>query len=475
MGVLVIGLVLFLGAHVFVTLRGPRAAVIARIGEWPYKGLMSVVALVGLVLIGYGFGHYRATGWVQVWSPPRWTNYVTQLLMWPASICVVAAYCRGQIWRTLKHPMLVGVKTWAVAHLISNGDLGSIVLFGSVLAWAVYDRITLKRRTDPGAPPFPVGGRRNDIIAIVLGTLLYLALGLDLPSPRRRDTGFRPAGVLESSTMSIQNEIRRLTAPDIRSRKGGEPIVSLTSYHAHTARLLDAHCDLILVGDSLGMVMHGLETTVPVTLDMMILQGRAVMRGSRRALVVVDMPFGSYEASREQAFLSAARVLKETGCGAIKLEGGRRMAETIAFLVERGVPVMGHIGLTPQSINTIGSFRAQGRDEADWGPIEDDARAVTEAGAFSVVIEAVAEPLARRITAAVPIPTIGIGGSVACDGQILVLEDMLGLSPRVPKFVKRYGELGPSIEAAVAAYATDVRARAFPGPEHVYPLRTKGK
>jgi 3-methyl-2-oxobutanoate hydroxymethyltransferase len=259
--------------------------------------------------------------------------------------------------------------------------------------------------------------------------------------------------------MSVQQEIRRLTAPDIRARKGGEPIVSLTSYHAHTARLLDAHCDVILVGDSLGMVMHGLETTVPVTLDMMILQGLAVMRGSRRALVVVDMPFGSYEASKEQAFMSAARVMKETGCGAIKLEGGRRMAETIAFLAQRGVPVMAHIGLTPQSINTIGSFRAQGRD----------------AGAFAVVIEAVAEPLARRLTAAVAIPTIGIGGSAACDGQILVLEDMLGLSPRVPKFVKRYGDLGPSIEAAVAAYATDVRARAFPGPEHVYPLRTKGK
>jgi 3-methyl-2-oxobutanoate hydroxymethyltransferase len=275
--------------------------------------------------------------------------------------------------------------------------------------------------------------------------------------------------------MSVQDEIKRLTAPHIRARKGGEPIVCLTSYHAHTARLLDRHCDLILVGDSLGMVMHGLETTVPVTLDMMILQGLAVMRGSKRALVVVDMPFGSYEASKEQAFASAARVMKETGCGAIKVEGGRRMAETIAFLVERGVPVMGHIGLTPQSINTIGSFRAQGRDEADWGPIEEDARAVTDAGAFSVVIEAVAEPLARRITAKVAIPTIGIGGSVACDGQILVLEDMLGLSPRVPKFVKRYGELGPSIEAAVAAYAADVRARAFPGPEHVYPLRTKGK
>jgi 3-methyl-2-oxobutanoate hydroxymethyltransferase len=208
---------------------------------------------------------------------------------------------------------------------------------------------------------------------------------------------------------------------------------------------------------------------------MMILQGLAVMRGSRRALVVIDMPFGSYEASKEQAFMSAARVMKETGCGAIKLEGGRRMAETIAFLVERGVPVMGHIGLTPQSINTIGSFRAQGREEADWGPIEDDARAVAEAGAFSLVIEAVAEPLARRITGEVAIPTIGIGGSVACDGQILVLEDMLGLSPRVPRFVKRYGDLGPGIESAIAAYAADVRARAFPGPEHVYPMRVKGK
>src|SRR5882672_9232723 len=196
--------------------------------------------------------------------------------------------------------------------------------------------------------------------------------------------------------MSTHGEQRRLTAPDIRARKGGEPIVALTSYHAHTARLLDKHCDVILVGDSLGMVMHGLETTLPVTLEMMILQGRAVMRGSKRALVVVDMPFGSYEASKEQAFHSAARVLKETHCGAIKLEGGRRMADTIAFLVERGIPVMGHVGLTPQSINTIGSFRAQGRDEADWEPIEADAMAVADAGAFAVVIEAVAEPLARR-------------------------------------------------------------------------------
>src|SRR3990170_4879387 len=198
--------------------------------------------------------------------------------------------------------------------------------------------------------------------------------------------------------MSIQAEQKRLTAPDIRARKGGEPIVMLTSYHAHTARILDRHCDVILVGDSLGMVMHGLETTVPVTLDMMILQGLAVMRGSRRALVVIDMPFGSYEASKEQAFMSAARVLKETGCGAIKLEGGRRMAETIAFLVERGVPVMAHVGLTPQAVNALGGFRTQGRDPSEWGPVEADARAVAEAGAFSVVLEAVAEPLAAKIT-----------------------------------------------------------------------------
>ena len=271
--------------------------------------------------------------------------------------------------------------------------------------------------------------------------------------------------------MSTQNEIRRLTAPDIRARKGGEPIVSLTSYHAHTARLVDRYCDVILVGDSLGMVMHGLETTVPVTLDMMILQGHAVMRGSKRALVVVDMPFGSYEASKEQAFMNASRVLKETGCGAIKVEGGRRLAETIRFLAERGVPVMGHVGLTPQAINTIGSFRAQGREEKDWAPIEDDARAVADAGAFSVVIEAVAEPLARRITQQVAIPTIGIGASAACDGQILVLEDMLGLSPRVPKFVKRYGDVGPGIEAAVASYAKDVRSRTFPGADHVYAMK----
>jgi len=273
--------------------------------------------------------------------------------------------------------------------------------------------------------------------------------------------------------MSVQKQTRRLTAPDIFARKGGEAIVVLTSYHAHTASLVDRHCDVILVGDSLGMVMHGFETTIPVTVDMMILQGHAVMRGSSHSLVVIDMPFGSYEASKEQAFMSAARILKETGCGAVKLEGGKRMAETIAFLVERGVPVMAHVGLTPQSINVIGSFKAQGREEADWERIEQDTIAVAEAGAFSVVIEAVAEPLARKLTASVKIPTIGIGASVACDGQVLVLEDMLGLSPRVPKFVKRYGDLGPGIEKAVADYAAEVRSRAFPGPEHVYGMKTK--
>jgi 3-methyl-2-oxobutanoate hydroxymethyltransferase len=276
--------------------------------------------------------------------------------------------------------------------------------------------------------------------------------------------------------MSVQTAVKRVTAPDIRARKNGEPIVMLTSYHAHTASLVDRFCDVILVGDSLGNVMHGFETTVPVTLDMMILQGHAVMRGSKHALVVVDMPFGSYEASKEQAFHSAARVMKETHCGAIKMEGGERLAETIAFLTQRGIPVMGHIGLTPQSINALGSFRSQGREEAaalakggnEAGPIQNDAIAVAQAGAFSMVIEAVSEPLARHITKQVDVPTIGIGASAACDGQVLVLEDMLGLSPWTPKFVKRYGNLGPGIEQAIKDYAADVRSRAFPGPEHVY-------
>ena len=268
--------------------------------------------------------------------------------------------------------------------------------------------------------------------------------------------------------MSIQSQTKRLTAVDIGKMKGTVPIVALTAYHAHTARMVDGLADVILVGDSLGMVMHGLETTVPVTLDMMILQGHAVMRGSTKSLVVVDMPFGAYEESPQQAFRNCARVLKETHCGAIKLEGGAHMAETIRFMVDRGVPVMAHIGMTPQAINTLGSFRAQGRDEKEWGKFINDAKAVAQAGAFAVVVEAVAEPLAARITQEISVPTIGIGASSACDGQILVLEDMLGLSERVPKFVKKYGSIGSQIKGAIEEYAAEVRARQFPAPEHTY-------
>lgn len=266
-------------------------------------------------------------------------------------------------------------------------------------------------------------------------------------------------------------KVKRLMAPDIAAKKGVEPIVSLTAYHAHTAAIADPYCDFLLVGDSLGMVMHGYETTVPVPLELMIMHGRAVVRGAKRALVVVDMPFGTYEESPSVAFRNAARVMKETDCGAVKLEGGRRMAETIRYLVDRGIPVMAHIGLTPQSINVIGGFKAQGREEAQWAAIEEDVRQVAEAGAFSVVLEAMAEPLAARITEAIAIPTIGIGASAACDGQILVMEDMLGLSPRVPKFVKEFGAVGAAIEGAIRGYAEEVRARTFPAPEHTYAMR----
>ena len=271
--------------------------------------------------------------------------------------------------------------------------------------------------------------------------------------------------------MSVQKASRRITAPDIAARKGGEPIVSLTAYHAHTAAIADEIVDFLLVGDSLGMVMHGFETTLPVPLELMIMHGRAVVRGSKKALVVVDMPFGSYEESPSVAFRNAAIVIKETGCGAIKLEGGARMAETIDFLSQRGIPVMAHIGLTPQSINVLGGFKTQGRERDQWAAIEADARAVAEAGAFCVVLEAMAEPLAARITASIAIPTIGIGASAACDGQILVMEDMLGLSPRVPKFVKQFGEVGKSIENAIRAYADEVRARNFPAPQHTYDVK----
>ncbi|WP_419951364.1 3-methyl-2-oxobutanoate hydroxymethyltransferase [Methylobacterium sp.] len=271
--------------------------------------------------------------------------------------------------------------------------------------------------------------------------------------------------------MSQVVQSRRIRAVDLAKRKAeGAKIIALTAYHAHTASILDPHCDFILVGDSLGMVMHGMETTLPVTLEMMIVQAQAVIRGTSRALIVVDMPFGSYEASPQQAFMSAARVLKETGAGAIKMEGGARFAETVSFLVERGIPVMGHIGLTPQSVNTMGGFRVQGRGEEGERKLMQDAQAISDAGAFAIVLEGIVEPVARAIatTPSITTVTIGIGASTACDGQILVLEDMLGLSDRVPKFVKRFGSLRGQIEGAVEAYAEEVRAGRFPADEHTY-------
>ncbi|MGI9354863.1 MAG: 3-methyl-2-oxobutanoate hydroxymethyltransferase [Rhizobiaceae bacterium] len=271
--------------------------------------------------------------------------------------------------------------------------------------------------------------------------------------------------------MSQQGPQRRQTAKAIAGRKDGDPIVSLTAYDAITAAIADEHVDFLLVGDSLGMVVHGFDSTVPVPLELMIAHGQAVMRGSRRALVVIDLPFGSYEESPSAAFRSAARILKETGCGAVKLEGGQHMADTIRFLVDRGIPVMGHIGLTPQSVNTLGGYAAHGREEKEWAAIEDDAQAVADAGAFAVVLEAIAEPLAQRLTGLLAIPTIGIGASASCDGQILVTEDMLGLSEKVPKFVKKFGQVGKAMDEAFGAYAAEVRARAFPPPEHTYAMK----
>ena len=269
--------------------------------------------------------------------------------------------------------------------------------------------------------------------------------------------------------MSSQSEnIRRNTVPQIANRKGGEPIVSLTSYHAHTAAIVDKYADFILVGDSLGMVMHGMDSTVGVPLDLMIMHGKAVVRGTKKALIVVDMPFGTYEESPNVAFRNAAKIMKETSCGAIKLEGGARMAETIRFLSERGIPVMAHIGLTPQSSHVMGGFKTQGRDENTWKDRITDAHAVTEAGAFAIVLEGMVEPLAAKITKEIAIPTIGIGASADCDGQILVLEDMLGMNPWTPKFVKVYGNLGPMIEDSVKRYAEEVKDRSFPSEDEVY-------
>ena len=266
--------------------------------------------------------------------------------------------------------------------------------------------------------------------------------------------------------------MRRLTVPAIRQRKAdgvtAEPIVMLTAYTARQAQLLDAHCDLLLVGDSLGQVIYGLESSVPVTLEMMIAHGAAVVRGSYHAVVAVDLPFGAYEASPQAAFASASRVLKETGCAAVKLEGGEAMAETVAFLVRRGIPVIGHVGLTPQAVNVLGGYNARGRSEAEADKIVADAKALAEAGAFAIVVEGVVEPIAIAVTRAVSCPTIGIGASAQCDGQVLVTEDMLGMFDRVPRFVKRYEEIAEVIARAAERYAGEVRARTFPGIEQTY-------
>jgi 3-methyl-2-oxobutanoate hydroxymethyltransferase len=257
--------------------------------------------------------------------------------------------------------------------------------------------------------------------------------------------------------------------PDIRARKGGEPLVVLTAYSTPVARLVDAHCDIVLVGDSVGMVIHGLPSTLGVTMEMMILHGKAVVRGAQKAMPVIDMPFGSYEEGPQQAFRNASRLMAETGAPAVKLEGGQHMAETIAFLTQRGVPVMAHVGLTPQSVNTLGGYKVVGRAE-EAEKVMADAKATEAAGAFSIVLEKVPEGLAGRITAALSIPTIGIGAGVNCDGQVLVVDDMLGLFTDFrPKFVKRYAELGKAADEAIAAYAAEVRARSFPAAEHRFP------
>jgi 3-methyl-2-oxobutanoate hydroxymethyltransferase len=266
--------------------------------------------------------------------------------------------------------------------------------------------------------------------------------------------------------------MRRLTVPRIRERKQDgvtqEPLVMLTAYTARQAQLLDEHCDMLLVGDSLGQVIYGLPSTVPVTMEMMANHGAAVVRGSYHSVVVIDMPFGAYEASPQQAFESAARLLKETGAAAVKLEGGAAMAPTIEFLNARGIPVMGHVGLTPQAVNVLGGYGARGRSDAEADKIVSDAKALDEAGAFAVVVEGVIEPIAIAVTEAVSCPTIGIGASARCDGQVLVTDDMLGMFERVPRFVKRYEDIAGVIERTVAAYAEEVRARTFPSEDQTY-------
>ncbi len=264
------------------------------------------------------------------------------------------------------------------------------------------------------------------------------------------------------------SSLRRITIPEIRQRKAAEKIVVLTAYTTPMAALLDAHCDMLMVGDSLGMVVYGFDSTLPVTLEMMIAHGAAVVRGARRACVIVDMPFGSYQASPEQAFTNAARVLKETGAACVKMEGGAELAETIRFLTTHGIPVMAHIGLMPQHVHTVGGFKTQGKDDDARRAILRDAHAIEAAGAFAVVIEGVVEPLAREITQAIAIPTIGIGASAECDGQVLVVDDMLGMFEHSPRFVKKFANLRETITTAANSYASEVRRGKFPSAAQCY-------
>lgn len=263
----------------------------------------------------------------------------------------------------------------------------------------------------------------------------------------------------------------RKTINDIAARKGqnSQPLVCLTAYTAPVAKALDQHCDILLVGDSVAMVLYGEPSTLQADIEMMVRHGRAVVNATQKALVVVDMPFGSYQESKEVAFRNAARILKETGAASVKIEGGAEMADTITYLSQRGIPVVGHVGLQPQSVNTMGGYKAQGRSEDSAQKILNDAKAVANAGAFAIVVEGVAESLGVEITRAVSVPTIGIGASAQCDGQILVAEDMLGMTTgQKPKFVKSYADLAALMGTAAAEYAREVRARTFPQSGNVY-------
>jgi 3-methyl-2-oxobutanoate hydroxymethyltransferase len=346
----------------------------------------------------------------------------------------------------------------ALDNVILLPHMGSATIEGRI---AMGERVIINIKTfaDGPARPHPRGD-----------TLIGPDYGPRQPAGEAMGR-ISPISLVGSRSMSASPERTKRRSIDSLV-KGGAPIVGLTAYTAPVAGLLDAHVDFLLVGDSLGMVIYGFDTTLPVTIEMMIAHGAAVMRATSQSLVVVDLPFGSYQESREHAFRTAARIMAETGCTAVKLEGGVEMAGTVRFLTERGIPVMGHVGLMPQSVNAEGGFKVQGRHQQQAERVSADAAAIAEAGAFALVIEGTVEPVARAITQAVPIPTIGIGASAMCDGQILVIDDVLGLFARFkPRFVKRYAELAPLIEAAAQSYAEDVRARRFPGPEHCFGMR----